>query len=335
LLDSQGILRLVKDLSNPAAIHQFFRLSDWSIEVDQIHDKSIDELADLVSTTLLDGPQQWQALTLSSSGSTGEPKPIRHSRESLESECASWRALLPDAKRVLSLVPSHHLYGLVWSVLWPCSAGIPAEDARDWEPSRWREGDVIVAVPLQWEKLLQRVPRGVTAISSAGVLPEKLWDGLKALGMERIIEVYGSTETGGVAIREAFQDPYRFAAHWTHRVEDLPDEIEPCEGGGFRILRRKDGGVKVAGSLVYPSLVQQALLELPAVENAKVRYIDTENRARLEALVITQVPETEYAQLELQIKRDLGEKLQDAAIPRLFSFRRQLPTNQLGKVVLW
>ena len=66
------------------------------------------------------------ALTLYTSGSSGAPKPIRKTLAQFDAEVrtleAQWGALVGDAT-MLGSVPHHHIYGLLFRLLWPLAAG--------------------------------------------------------------------------------------------------------------------------------------------------------------------------------------------------------------------
>ncbi len=349
MLDTRGIYRIAKDLSlaYPSvlrSIHTFFEFERYGTEAELLAARDLEELSALLSTRLLDPAQPWNALTVQTSGSTASPKLISHSREFVATEVASWRALLPAAKRVLSLVPSHHLYGLIWTVLWPASAGIPVLDARSWSPKEWsyqlRPGDVVVAVPIQWARLMPvpgAMPPDVTGISSAGSLSASLWERITEGGITRLIEVYGSTETGGVATRESATEPFRVAPHYagidnSELEQMLPDTITPTGDGGFYLAGRKDGAVKVAGNLVSLALVESALRDCDGVNDCRLRIGGRDEASILEALIVTHREPTE---LERALVDELKHRVPAACIPRKFVFAATLPLDAMGKATAW
>jgi long-chain acyl-CoA synthetase len=345
LLDSKGIERIVRDLYRHASgqarsqlevsqrIQQFFQLYRWRVAANRNQPDTASGWAEFLPNLLLKADTSWVGLTVASSGTTGEPKQISHSKESLLAEVNTWNDLIPNARRVLSFVPSHHLYGLIWTVLWPGSRSIEVVDARDGE-QELRSGDVIVAVPTQWRRLvssLGAIPRGVTGISSAGQLSASLWNEAVALGLERMVEVYGSSETGGVATRESPGQGFRLALHWAasaiRLAEVLPDEVEFAADGSFRLLGRKDGAVKIAGMLVCIAEVEQALLDCPKVKQCRVELIGKDETASLEALIVPSSEIDSFEELEGEIVRWLQSLLPTAAVPRRFRFDSELPTD--------
>lgn len=325
-----------------SALNQFFRLHEWGLEDNLLRQRTLGDLSALVSNILLDEDPPWSRLTVRTSGTTAEPKPHTHSRATLASEVRSWCSLLTEAQRVISLVPAHHLYGLIWTVLWPAAAELPVADARNWPAGRWRNelkaGDVIIGVPLLWRHLLrsiESIPVGVTGISSAGALPPDLWADLRRAGLSRMVEVYGSTETAGVGTRESEESPFRLAEHWIPFLEQLaaslPDDLNWVDPDHFRVLRRRDGTVKVGGVLVSFSQVEESIRGISPITDCRVRL----REARLEALVIAPVPKQDQAAFLQTLRQSLLRLLPTAAVPARFVLRPALPLSSMGKVTEW
>jgi 4-coumarate--CoA ligase len=320
-------------LSTASRLNQFFHLHEWGVEEWLLRHRTIGELADFITAVLLDETAPWERLTVCTSGTTGEPKQVTHSRGDLEAEVFTWQALLPGISRIVSLIPSHHMYGLIWTALLPGACGCRVVAVRPGEMPRLEAGDLVVAVPFQWEFLLGmglRFPIGVTGVSSAGELPARLWPELAGRGLERLVEIYGSTETGGVASREAAGAAYRWAPHARREEQLLPDEISSESPDTFRLLRRKDGLVKVGGQLVNLGEVEAVLRAVPGVADCRVRA----GQHRLEALLIPQV-NADLASLEHAVRAAVSQSLPTAAQPRRLEFAAALPRNEMGKVTAW
>lgn len=320
-------------LSTAARLNQFFHLHEWGVEERLLQKKTIGELADFIGATMLDPAAPWERLTVCTSGTTGEPKQVTHSRGDLEAEVSTWQQMLPGLSRVVSLIPSHHMYGLIWTVLLPGALNCEVERVRPGQTPRLKAGDLVVAVPFQWEYLLGmglRFPIGVTGVSSAGELPARLWSELTGRGLTRLVEIYGSTETGGVASREAAGAAYRWAPHARRDVGALPDEIAIESADTFRILRRKDGLVKVGGQLVSLREVESVLRAVPGIADCRVRA----GQQRLEALLIPQL-NVDLGLLEEAVRAAIRQHLPAAAQPKRLEFAAALPRNEMGKVTAW
>ncbi|MFP3656715.1 AMP-dependent synthetase, partial [Burkholderia sp. SIMBA_052] len=69
--------------------------------------------------------------------SSGRPKPIRKTLAQFNAEVHTlerqWGALVGDAT-MLASVPHHHIYGLLFRVLWPLAAGRAFDRAVSIEP---------------------------------------------------------------------------------------------------------------------------------------------------------------------------------------------------------
>jgi long-chain acyl-CoA synthetase len=361
-LDSYERIQVASSLS------LLFQLNQWNAGDNLLRMRRLGDVCQLIADCIHSPEQSWQALCFESSGSMGPPRAITKTRQEMEAECESWRALLDGGpgcaapRRILSLVPAHHLYGFIWTVLLPESyaeissdsleerCGVPVVDARHWGAARWaselQPGDWIVAFPFRWEnwlRLAPSIPPGVGGISSAGALTPQLWTELKHKGLSRLIEVYGSSESGGVATRESSGAPFDLAPHWRARQQDLarllPDEIESAGPGRFHLLGRKDGSVKIRGVLVSLPEVEHQLREHPLVSDCRLRLRHRSSLAnaepRLEALIIPTDPHQDEAEIQAQLHRDLFSGLGAAAWPRHFVFASKLPLNSLGKAVNW
>lgn len=318
-LNRDGIERLIAELQSGELIDEFFGFA------------------------MPGDTEAWTGFTVRSSGTTSAPKPVHHTRACLEAEVASWCALLPEAARVLSMIPPHHLYGLVWTVLWPGAMGIPVLDCRRWSPEDWWQnlccGDVIVAVPVQWAQLVRtvgRFPSNITGVTSAGELSAATWKQTLEQGLLAMHEIYGSTETGGVASRSHHTQPLTLAPHWHGREDELasvlPDRIELIAPRQFVLAGRKDSCIKIAGHLVDLDFVRKCIIAMEGVEDCQVRSSGEGESIEIEALIVTaHLP----AELRPAIQFALAERLPSVAVPRKLVFRKQAPRDGLGKITGW
>lgn len=218
-------------------------------------------------------------LVIFTSGSTGEPKPIEKYLVQLEREIAAlekcWGALLGDAE-VLSTVSHQHIYGLLFRVLWPLSAGRCFHSPIYLNPetlvNNIHHSACWVASPAHLKRLDQDSPwdgiAGLRAVfSSGGVLPEAAREQVNRQSGRQVIEIYGSSETGGIAWRQRdaawrlFDDlrlsaegercllysPYLQASDATAENQPAPldDLLTLLDDGRFVLLGRLDRIVKV------------------------------------------------------------------------------------------
>lgn len=258
---------------------------------------------------------QLLGLTLCTSGSSGQPKLIdkrlvqlAHEVETLE---ALWGADL-GAASVIGSVATQHIYGLLFRVLWPLCAGRPmlrrtlpfAEDMQ--RASREHPAFCWVASPallkrmgdnLDWPALRQ-VRR---VFSSGGPLPIEAAELLQQRLGQWPTEIYGSSETGGIAWRqggelwqplpgvELGQDDHgalRVASPWLAggHVEQTADGAKLHADGRFALCGRLDRIVKLEEKRVSLPMLESALAEHAFVSEARLGVIQ-EQRAYLGALV--------------------------------------------------
>ncbi|SFB48921.1 Acyl-coenzyme A synthetase/AMP-(fatty) acid ligase [Pseudomonas sp. NFIX10] len=307
-------------------------------------------------------------LSLCTSGSSGEPKRIEKTLRQLSNEVQAleqlWGADLGPACMIGS-VATQHIYGLLFRVLWPLCAGRPfgrrqlafPEDLQ--RASREQPVFAWVASPallkrmgdnLDWPALssVRRV------FSSGGALPTEAAQSLQRRLGQWPTEIFGSSETGGIAWRqgdpwwqpfadvELSQDsdgalliasPYLPAGH----VEHTADAARIAEDGRFELLGRLDRIVKLEEKRISLPMLEQALVAHDWVSEARLGVVQ-ENRASLGALLV--LSEAGLRALRNQgrravtegLRRHLSEHCETLALPRRWRWLRQLPLNAQGKL---
>ncbi|RHZ90493.1 4-coumarate--CoA ligase [Cereibacter sphaeroides] len=342
-LDSLLMLSLVTRVAG------FFHLSDSNTEDYLLVRRRLGEWVDLIDHhhTLM-GPKA--RFTFATSGSIAGPKPVTHSAAALLSEGQAIAKILterpPEVRRVLSCVPPHHIYGFLWSCLFPSHRGLEAKQLANLSASgimrHARSGDLVVGTPFIWEQFADldyRLPGDVVGVTSGAPSTAETWRCASALGPARMLDIYGSTETGGIGWRERRDDPFRAlpdlaCCHDTlnrlGRRLDLQDEIAWDKDGGFTILGRKDEILQVAGSNVSPAAVREILLRNPRVRDAAVRL----DGRRLKA-VISVAEGADEAEIEIELRATAARHLPAPARPDRFHFATQLPRTGAGKLADW
>lgn len=307
-------------------------------------------------------------LSLCTSGSSGEPKRIEKSLRQLANEVEAleqlWGADLGPAC-IIGSVATQHIYGLLFRVLWPLCAGRPfmrrqlafPEDLQ--RASREHPAFAWVASPallkrmgdnLDWPALsaVRRV------FSSGGALPAEAAQSLQQRLHQWPTEIFGSSETGGIAWRQGHspwqpfagiklsQDddgalliasPYLPAGH----IEQTADAARIAADGRFELLGRLDRIVKLEEKRISLPMLEQALMNHAWVAEARLGVVQ-ENRASLGALLV--LTEAGLHALRNQGRRTLTEQLRHhlsehceaLALPRRWRLLRQMPLNSQGKL---
>ncbi|MFT3921051.1 MAG: AMP-binding protein [Myxococcales bacterium] len=296
------------------------------------------------------------ALVVYTSGSTGQPTPHLKSLAQLLAEPAMWVEHFALARRrVVSAVPAHHIYGLLFGVLAPLLGGgafsrrtpvMPGEVLRELGEAR---AQVLVAVPPHLRALSAfEWPALERVFSSAAPLPEATDAALLARGI-RATQVLGSTETGGIGVRTSCAELWRALPGVQLEVDDggalhvrspwasaegktvpTADRVELREAG-FAHLGRTDSVVKVGGKRVDLREVELRLCAIPGVTDARVLEAGTPSPrgSELWAVVECERPEQHSAQ---GIKQTLGAHLDSVVVPRRFRLVSALPRGASGKV---
>ncbi|MFD2453463.1 AMP-binding protein [Ideonella paludis] len=189
---------------------------------------------------------QRHRLVVQTSGSSGEPLDIAKQLKQLDAEVrtleAAFGGLMSDpALKVLATVSHQHIYGLLFQVLWPLSSGRALVAGRLEYPeailAAMSQGpNVLVASPAHLKRFPDALPwgqvRGHTrAVFSSGgpLLPDASQEVHRLTGLSPI-EVYGSSETGGIAWRQRAEhgDIWRpFAAVQLRQVDGLLEVASP------------------------------------------------------------------------------------------------------------
>lgn len=147
----------------------------------------------------------------STSGSTGAPRPWFRTREQLLSEAGMLADLLSESspEAIVTFAPPQHVYGMLAGVLMPALLGVPVWYVPRFAPlppvgpRRWG----VVAIPWTFPILLRRgawldEADHLAFLHSTSVLPGSAVELMGGLGGKATLtEVFGSTETGGVAHR--------------------------------------------------------------------------------------------------------------------------------------
>ncbi|ABA89884.1 acyl-CoA synthetase, AMP-forming [Syntrophotalea carbinolica DSM 2380] len=302
-------------------------------------------------------------VTFHSSGSTGEPTACPQPLSVLWQEVGELGRLTQDRRRLVSVVPQHHIYGFLFSVLLPAQLGVPTELLPPFPGAGLseflREGDLLIAFPAFWKGLASlglRFPTGVRGVTSTGPCPPQIIEQLRQQGLDAMMEVYGSSETSGVGYRWDQSDAYSLFRFWQpvalqqtspdalirHQLNGLmaepvmlPDEVQWLDERTFRPLRRRDQAVQVAGINVYPQYVVSCLKQHPAVEDCVVRLMRPEEGDRLKAFVVPVDPRQADATLRSALIDWCRQRLKSVEQPRSFTFGTQLPTQGMGKLADW
>jgi 4-coumarate--CoA ligase (photoactive yellow protein activation family) len=356
---SEGVLGLdsVGVLSAAGRINSFFHLYETGTEDSLLRAKTVGQWVDQVQAALRDAVA---AVCFRTSGSTGVPKEVHHRLEWLQQEAEYLGRLFADRKRVISLVSPKHIYGFLLSGMLPDTLGVPVLDGRRFNARTWtkelQSDDLVIGYPEYWRFVERSVPAvtdGVIGVSSTAPTPASLIRALQAKGFDRIVEIYGSTETAGVGYRDSPDQPFVLFPFWERAAEsegsdlrrldangegrelaEVMDELEWVGDRAFRPLRRRDDAVQVGGTNVFPALIERRLIALPYIADAHVRLMRPSEGSRLKALVVPNVAEPVH-EVEQRLTAWIETNLSPPERPTAITLVREIPTDSMGKRADW
>ncbi|MGF1688559.1 AMP-binding protein [Photobacterium japonica] len=305
-------------------------------------------------------------LTLFTSGSSGVPKAIEKTLADLAEEVQhherTWGTVIAGS-RIASTVSHQHIYGLLFRILWPLCAGRAFARHDLVYPEQviaHADSDTtLVTSPA----LLKRLTDASSAnpyravYSSGGPLSHEAAQNSHTLFTQWPIEVFGSTETGGIAFRQQhdpqtpwqvfdvidvvlnaegclrIRSPFVDAAQWYQ----TSDQCQLLDHRQFLLLGRVDRIVKIEEKRISLTEVEARLCALPWVKEVAVLVLEDPRRVSLGAvLTLTADGEAELETLGkgafwLALRQALRRWLEPVGIPRRYRVVDDIPLNSQGK----
>jgi acyl-coenzyme A synthetase/AMP-(fatty) acid ligase/3-hydroxymyristoyl/3-hydroxydecanoyl-(acyl carrier protein) dehydratase len=320
---------------------------------------------------------------LHTSGTTGAgaavPKALRHLEDEVRVLEQRFGSELPRGARVFATVSHQHIYGLLFRILWPLAAGRAFHaDAllhpQEIVPRMAEAGDcALVSSPAHLRRLAAsgrlRELRGAcfAVFSSGGPLdPETAAAVRDALGTAPH-EILGSTETGGVAVRQRGSDrgeawqplpgvevarepalgrlvvTSAFASCGDEtpggrRRFTMGDRIELREDGTFLLSGRIDRTVKIGEKRLSLPEMERELEADPLVSEAALLVLPRAGEERVHAVVTPTAAGREHLReggrraLAAQLADRLAASWDRVLLPRAWRFVDELPRDAQGKL---
>lgn len=301
------------------------------------------------------------------SGSTGEPKKIPRTLKQLLNEVQGLSQSFSFDEHAIAIatVSHQHIYGLLFKLLLPLATG-----RSFYVPQMAFPEDVVQA-----QKQLETLGLSNYLISSPALLKRwttdvvlqhcqmvfssggKLESGVRPFLNRPIIEVLGSSETGGIAHRAKDEDVWTAFSNVAIRIEDQQlmvksnhafenDWISTGDGAAwtdetwqtFKLMGRTDRIVKLEEKRLSLDAIEQSIQALDVVKHCHVLVLEHEQRQILGCIVV--LTEQTREQLQQQgkpafvshLKQQLKDSLETIAIPRQWRFLSQLPQNTQSKL---
>jgi len=295
-------------------------------------------------------------------GSTGTPRLWTKTVRNLLGESAylAEAFAVSTEDRILTTSPPYHIYGLLYAVLVPFLAGAGIITATPAFPGELttaiedQQPTILVTVPVYYRALSVHLPGKSDlriAFSSASPLTDEDADAFSTATGVPIHDVYGSTETGGIAsrcraagetgytpfacvdlkiqnerlrARSPFLSPQLKADH--RGYVETADRVAKGKDGTFTVIGRLDGVIKVGGKRVDLAEIRARLLKIKDVRDALVvaRPTVAGRGNEILAIVETDLPGA-------VISRTLDTTFEPYARPRAIRVVSKMPVTGTGK----
>lgn len=309
------------------------------------------------------------ALIIFTSGSSGSPTAINKIFRQLDNEIQTleqqWRKHLKNSV-IVSTVSLQHIYGMLFRLLWPicCGHRFEAYEHQYWENLLRRNRSqtsalAIVSSPAHLSRipdLAWPVNLNVQSIFSSGA-PLNYEDALNTETklQQMPIEVYGSSETGGIGWRQQKNN-----RHWQAfggietslseqsmlviRSPHLPDnKLYPTmdyakleNDNYFSLHGRADRIVKVAEKRISLTNIEKKLNQHEFINEARILPL-TNRSDRLGAVIVLNgkgnhflIDRGKYV-IDTLFSKHLTGDVEAVSRPRYWRYLARFPTNQLGK----
>ena len=303
---------------------------------------------------------QSELLRIFTGGSTGTPKIWSKTVQNIFGEgfFQAGRFAVTEDDCFLATIPPYHIYGLLFSVVMPLASGatvvnetpsFPGEIAR---VAKKYKSTILASVPAHYRALRERKLQLRLAVSSAGMLDAADNAAFSRHNKNGVVEVYGSTETGGIATRnmaqgEEFFTPFptidwkirehRLAVRSPYISPELPideqgffttnDRVEAVGATSFSLKGRSDTVTKVGGKRVDLDEIRLLIKQQEGVTDCVALAMpESGGREHLIGALI----QGDAINLEM-IKKTLAEALEPYALPRRMKTVTQIPLNTNGK----
>ena len=306
---------------------------------------------------------QAELLRIFTGGSTGTPQIWSKTGENLLGEGFSLARhfAVNEKDCIVATVPPYHIYGLLFSVILPLVSGAsvvmatPSFPGEIGEVIREQGATLLAGIPPHYRALRGKKIAASSlrlAFSSAGMLDAEDNETFSHLNNVGIVEVYGSTETGGIATRNRYLGETAFTAFpdvsWQIKDDrlcvrspflspELPvtdegfftigDWVERSGASQFILKGRVDGVTKVGGKRVDLEEVRAVIKKVPQVSDCVVMALPDSGGREHRIVALVQGGEVDMKLL----RQTLADSLEFYALPRVLKTINRIPLQENGK----
>ncbi|VAW05253.1 4-coumarate--CoA ligase [hydrothermal vent metagenome] len=273
-----------------------------------------------------------------------------HKAEEVFQDAAAAANILYGRRRLLSFVAPHSLLGFELTIVTPNLQRIESLDARGKTPEALTQtmayGDVLVATPTLWRYMMREelaAPDNTMAVSFGEPMTQELAAEMRKAGFGVLRELYGSTETGLIAWRDAPGEPFVLFDHWRYdndrlirltpdggeREVEASDFLEWKSKRSFDLSGRRDGAVQIGAVNVIPGDVAARLCDHGLVADCAIsvgRRGDGVDRLIAHIVLKKGVAPDERSAREIDVW--CRTELRQQERPRIFHFEQALSSEK-------
>ncbi|WP_088332651.1 AMP-binding protein [Lacimicrobium sp. SS2-24] len=320
--------------------------------------------------TLMDCWPEQGTVSFFTSGSTSKARAVTKQWFQLNRELERLEELFPCDRASVSLatVGHQHIYGLLFALLLPLKQGLCIYPRFAYPehllPVLKQQSGVLVSSPAHLKRLavdntLVEVRQGLCKVfSSGGPLADSVALRLASQLKQPVTQIYGSTESGGIAWRQLVDEPCPWQPFPEIRVENHSDGLvlyspwaddrpllltdwgEVLADGRFQLLGRTDRTIKLEEKRLDLNVMESRLNQHCWVEECRLLPLNSQSRTVLGAVVLL-TSEGKVAlrkmgnwQVKQQLRNYLHGYFELICLPKKWRYPSQLPVNTQGKTPL-
>ena len=307
------------------------------------------------------------------SGSTGTPKRIKKQFKMLAAEVAfhgtTQKHLIEQNPVMISSVAPYHMYGLLWRFLFPLANSIVSDldivfTPEELQHKQSRYDKVLFATTPSFLDGITRYQNQysfknncIGIFSSGSLLDTKTSTNAYQMFGASPYEIFGSTETGGVASRQQKngQEWTIFAPVKVSLTDNnelliesdfscanpylMSDVVEKTGDNTFLLKGRGDRMVKIAEERVSLPEMEEKLCAYNTIEKSYVSTLTSKDRTIICAVITLNDSGKEYIikngrhQFITELKQYLLNYFPNVVLPRKIRIVNAIPVNMQGKYI--
>ena len=312
-------------------------------------------------------------ISLFTSGSTGQRKEIKKSLDQFSSEVEvlnkTWE--IPESSLAVSSVSHQHIYGLLFKLLLAMAYKRPFyidnclyEDQLNRVLKQYPHS-YLISCPAHLDAMIKFPQHDFLkeklVFSSGAPLSLQTSEEIKRISKHAPIEVFGSTETGGIAWRRQTEaNEWQTMDQVLVKVDtsktlwvnslfaesqnewyETGDKAELLSNKSFKHLGRKDRIAKVSGKRLSLDEMEAKLITLDYISECKVLILEERGHTQRDSTALiavlsesgrSKLKEAGRRKFSLLIKDELKKFYTPVLLPRFWRYIEEFPKNSQGKI---